>query len=268
MSTDSARQSARPTSIRQINALPDQIKRAFYCALVPRSVLAAKRVGSEVLLDRLTYNVRCPENTGSVEIDVRHPIDDTDPVVYVQMADTFSGQLEVLLMMINDPTAPRFATDRDWKGEPTKFGTMTRNREAETLAMEAGLAPGQVRRGLGLGRELVPAMERFAASLGKNLFFIEPLTYHNAVLFERYGFAYVTGQAGMVDIQRGFQPGEELWQKLDGSNAFRMPTAAASVRGRSWAIHDGILGHPWTNIRMYKRLGQHAGISTFPDGRY
>ena len=268
MSTRFPPEGPRPSSIRQINALPKQAKHSFYCSLVPRSILAARRIGTQAPLDRLTFKVRCPENAGFVEIDVRHPVDERDPVVYVHMADTASGQLEVLLMIVNDPSAPRFDTDRNWRGEPTKFGTMSRNLGAEIEAMEAGLAPGQVRRGLGLGRDLVPVMERFAADLVKDRFFIEPLTYHSAIVFERYGFAYMTGHTQMQEIQRGFQPGKALWRRLDGSSPFRMPGAAATVRGRSWAIHDGILGHPWSGVRMYKRIDQDAGMSTFPDGPY
>ena len=56
-----------------------------------------------------------------------------------------------------------------------------------------------------------------------------------------------------------------LLQKLDGSNPFRSAKAAHSIRLRSWAIHDGILGEPFTNVTMYKRAGKHAGINTSPD---
>jgi hypothetical protein len=31
---------------------------------------------------------------------------------------------------------------------------------------------------------------------------------------------------------------------------------------RSWAIHDGILGQPFTNVTMYKHVGQSANIRT------
>jgi hypothetical protein len=38
-----------------------------------------------------------------------------------------------------------------------------------------------------------------------------------------------------------------------------------TARGRSWAIHDGILDTPWDDILIYKKVGEHAGINTFPD---
>ena len=117
-------------------------------------------------------------------------------------------------------------------------------------------------------RSLIGVMETFAAGLAKDRFFIEPLAYHNAITFERYGFAYMTGKAGMVEIHRGFQPGGDLWQRLDGSSPFRERGAERTVRGRSWAIHDGILGRPWTGVRMYKRIGHDARVCTFPGAVY
>ena len=39
-----------------------------------------------------------------------------------------------------------------------------------------------------------------------------------------------------------------------------------TVKGRSWAIHDGILGEPWDDVHIYKTLGEDAGIKTFRSG--
>ena len=130
--------------------------------------------------------------------------------------------------------------------------------------MEAGLSPGQVRKGLRLLQPATAAFEEFLISLGHELYFVEPLYYHNAVIFERYGFAYQMGKRQMERIQNGFQEGGELRQRLDGSTPFRSSKVANSIRLRSWAIHDGILGEPFTNVTMYKRLGKSANISTTP----
>ena len=255
------------SSIRQINGLPDQVKRTLYRSLIPETCLE-KHGATSQNGDCLSFQIRCREHTGLVEIDVRYTAQPADPMLYVQMADTANGQLEVILVVVNDPAAPRFDVDRDWKGECTKLGTLTRNIPAEIEAMNAGLAPGQVRRGLRLSKELVPAMERFCASLGKDRFFIEPLAYHTAIMFERYGFAYMIGQTRMEQIHDGFKPGGELYARLDGSTPFRQPGFDKSVRGRSWAIHDGILDEQWTNVKMYKRIAHHAGVCTFPNAIY
>ena len=132
-------------------------------------------------------------------------------------------------------------------------------------AMEAGLVPGQIRHGLRGFRNSIPFFERFVENMHHDLFLIEPLSYHNAIIFERYGFGYIAGRKEMEWIHKEFQPNGELYQKLDGSTPFRMPSAWKSIRGRSWAIHDGILGHPFTGFHMYKRIFREAGVNTFPD---
>jgi hypothetical protein len=150
-------------------------------------------------------------------------------------------------------------------GSPTKFGTLQRNIEAEEKACAAGLAPGQVRRGLRLLGQAIEAFEGFITALGNEMYFVEPLYYHNAVIFERYGFSYQMGKRLMDSIHAGFQNGGDLYAQLDGSNPFRQPEAANGIRKRSWAIHDDILGEPFTNVTMYKRVGKTAGINTTPN---
>ena len=128
--------------------------------------------------------------------------------------------------------------------------------------MEAGLSPGQIRRGLrSLGHAIV-AFEDFVTRLGHEMYYIEPLYYHNAMIFERYGFSYQMGRRLMNEIQAGFAEGGALSQKLDDSNPFRSFKAANSIRLRSWAIHDGILGEPFTNVTMYKHVGISANLNT------
>jgi hypothetical protein len=97
------------------------------------------------------------------------------------------------------------------------------------------------------------------------MFLIEPLAYHNAIMFERYGFGYIRGQRDMIQIHDEFQPGGMLHSKLSPEKSFRPPDAWKTVRGRSWAIHDGILGHPFTGFQMYKLIGRSLEVNTFPD---
>ena len=176
-----------------------------------------------------------------------------------------NGQMHVLLYIINDPESPRFDVDRMPDGQPTEFGVFRRNLEAEEAALLAGLAPGQVRRGLRALHDSIEAFDSFVGSLGHDLYFVEPLFYHNAVVFEGYGFTYQQGRRLMEGIHAGFQEGGPLWSSMDGSTPFRARAGAATVRGRSWAIHDGVLGYPFTNVTMYKHVGHDAQVSTFPE---
>jgi hypothetical protein len=252
-------------SINQINNLPDEQRWQIYRSLVPSEVIQQFGIDSETLSDRAGHSLfECLPGPSSVKLSLRHVWDAPDPLLYLQLADTPNNQIEVLLFIINDPNSARFDTDRLPDGTPTQFGTTARNVTEETRALEAGLLPGQVRRGLGLTRHLIPVLEQFVTALHHDAFYIQPLAYHNAILFERVGFAYALGRGRMEWIHREFAPGGMLFTRLDGSTPFRQPGAERSVSGRSWAIHDGILGEPYGGVKMYKRVGIHAGVATFP----
>jgi hypothetical protein len=85
---------------------------------------------------------------------------------------------------------------------------------------------------------------------------------------EQLGFAYGLGMEQMNRIHQQFVPGGTLFNQLDRSSPFRQPGAETSVRGRSWAIHDGILGHAYSGVKMYKQVGVHADVITYPDAKW
>jgi hypothetical protein len=261
-----------PTSIREINDLPDDDKHAIYRSLLPEWLFSRYGVDRKSLrLAVEEYPVvtfRCPPGSRAMELVVKRRAADLDAMMYLNMADTFNYQLLVLLVVVNDPDAPRFNTDVDEHGNRTHFGTAGRNVVAEKEALKAGLAPGQIRKGLRVFKDSVPIFEQFVTNMGHDMFLIEPLAYHNAIIFERYGFNYLRGRKDMIEIDRGFRPGGTLRAALSPDNSFRLPHFANTVRGRSWAIHDGILDHPFTGFQMYKRIGHDAGVNTFPDSRW
>ena len=258
-------------SLRQINELPTAERERIYRYLLPTTLLEDFGIDPQTLSDAqgnrlVTFS--CPRGSSMVEIDIRSKAGFPDPLLYVELSDTRLNQIEVILFVVNDPSSERFETDRDWRGERTMFGTFRRNIPEEIRAMEAGLAPGQVRQGLRLSRTLLPIFERFVTRLGHDYYLMEPLTYHTAILFERLGCNYVQGLRKMEWIHLAFQAGGVLHKRLDASTPFRSLNACHTVRGRSWAIHDGIMGEPWHGIKMYKRVGKHSGIDTFPGGAY
>jgi hypothetical protein len=261
----------RLRSLARLNDLPAPDKEAIYRRLLPDDLLLRYGIDPASLCDAAgnrLVRITCPPGVGAVEIDVRPEVGFPDALLYLELADTALSQIEVLLFIINDPSGERFETDRDWHGQRTKFGTVRRNIPAEVRAMEAGLAPGQVRRGLRLTRTVLPLLENLVAGLCHDYFIMQPLAYHNAISFERMGFNYILGLRRMQWIHDEFQPGGSLHAALDGSTPFRRPDAWRTVRGRSWAIHDGVLGEPWHDIRMYKQVGKRAGIDTFPGRQY
>ena len=255
-------------SLATINQLPEEVRDQVYRTLVVNDLLDRYAIDRQTLCnprgERVVLFDASP-NIGLLELRIWRQLSDRDPLLYMQLADTNNNQIIILLFITSDPDAPRFSVDRDWGGEPTKFGTLSRNVEAEVAAMQAGLSPGQARQGLRLARKTLPSFEQFISRLGHELFMLEPLAYHSAILFESFGCAYSQGRKRMERIHQGFQPGGEFFVRLDGSTPFRQPGAEKTVRGRSWAIHDGILSEPYADYHMYKQIGQHAGVSTFPD---
>jgi hypothetical protein len=254
-----------------VNELPEPVKEGIYRSLLSPSLLVRYGIDPETLCDargNRLVTFTCPTGTSLVEVDVRPEFDFPDPLLYLELVDTRLNQIEVMLFIVNDPAGARYATDLDWQGRRTKFGTFRRNIPEEVRAMQAGLTPGQVRQGLRVSRSLVPVLETFVLRLSHDYYLMEPMAYHNAILFERQGFNYVQGLRKMQWINEEFQQGGQLHAALDGSTPFRQPDAWRTVRGRSWAIHDGILGEPWHGVRMYKQVGKHAGIDTFPGGTY
>jgi len=252
----------KPSTIGGINRLPEQEKRRIYCSLIPCELLEQFHFPKidTPQFESLTRFKFAPGST-NIEMSLFHRQDFPDPILYGHLTDTVNGQIHVLLYVLNDPASPRFDVDKMPDGNPTQFGTLRRNLEAEKAALEAGLAPGQVRRGLRMLQAAVTGFEYFIKDLGHDLYFVEPLYYHNAVIFERYGFAYQQGRKLMERIHQGFSENGDLIGKLDGS-PFRPGASRHSIRLRSWAVHDGILDEPFTNVTMYKRIGKHAGVST------
>lgn len=254
----------QPSTIGGINRLPEEEKRKIYSRVIPQQLLDRFHL-PEVNSIRLQSLLKFDFEPGStdVEMSLYHELRFPDPILYGHLTDTMNGQIHILLYILNDPDSQRFNVDQMPDGRKTSFGTRMRNLEAEAAALEAGLAPGQVRGGLRMLSDAITAFEKFIESLGHDIYFVEPLYYHNAVIFERYGMAYQMGRRRMESYHTAFSEGGELAALLDNST-FRKAEASNSIRLRSWAIHDGILGESFTNVTMYKRIGKAAGISTTP----
>ncbi|MEE8366966.1 MAG: hypothetical protein V3S30_01480 [Thermoanaerobaculia bacterium] len=265
---------AIPVSIRSINNLPDNAKRRLYRALIPIGLLTRFRINPRSWLGpdgdaRVDLFAR-PES-GLVNLSVWNDSDRDDPFFTIELEDNSLNGIDLNLLVLSDPDAPRFQTDFDETGARTEFGTVRRNLGAEEQAMRAGLAPGQTRAGLRASSEVFSHLESFLTLLAHHAYFLEPLSYASAWVFERRGFAYVRGHKLMDQIHEEFQPEGRLYQKLDEGTPFRTQDQWRSVRGRAWAIHDGILDvldARWDGLRMIKQVGRHAGAETFPGAEY
>jgi hypothetical protein len=268
------RDAALPFTIRQLNNLPGAVRQRLYRGLVPPALLT--RFGIDPIrwtgADKqpMVFLEAEPESE-KVLIAARSSPAPQDEFFTLELADNSLNGVELNLIVMSDPASPRISIDQTEDGQPTMFGTLRRNLKAEEQAMQAGLAPGQVRAGLGGSRTVFEHIDAFLSMLGHRAYFLEPLTYASAWVFERRGFAYVRGHKLMDDIHREFQPGGELYKCLDGGSPFRKQDQAGTVRGRAWAIHDGVLDaidQRWDKIRMVRQVGRHAGVETFPQAVY
>lgn len=260
-----------PLSIYEINAMPDKERGDLLALLVPRRFLDLFGIDPKTYRNAAGQRCAvftCPERMPFLQLDLRRVPGDRDPAYFLDVSNSPYGQMEISFVIVNDPDGERFDIDVDEQGQDTYFGTARRNIPQELRAMGAGLAPGQVRRGLRAMADLVASWDAFFGSIGHRFYFLEPLSYNSAILYERHGFQYVTGKERMEYIDREFRPGGVLYARLDDANPFRKRDFARTVRGRSWAIHDGMLDEPWESPKMYKTVGVHAGVCTFTGEGY
>jgi hypothetical protein len=255
-------------TLRDLNMLEVRHKVRIYSSIIPPRLFTMLAVSPETLCGadgKRKVRFIAPEGLGLLRIEIRMKANDHDPVFLLDIADTHFRQMDLSFCIINDLHSPRFDVDLDSDGGDNCFASLGRNISEEVRAMAAGLFPNQTHRGLRLFAEFFPLFERFVDALGMEMIVAEPLTYDNAIRYEKYGFDYLTGRRIMQRINEGFKPGGDLYRKLDGSSPFRMAGMERTVHGRSWAIHDGILDEPWDGVRIYKMIGECAGVVTFPE---
>jgi hypothetical protein len=263
-----------PVTLKALNSLPANPKLRLYRTLIPIQVLAGFDINPRTWMNpekQPQVRLLAEEGSDRVKISAWHGENPEDEFFYLELADNPYGGIDLNFLVANDPASPKFNIDLDERGRATLFGTIHRNLAEEERAMQAGLAPGQVREGLRCSQIVFTHIETFLTLLAHHAVTLEPLTYASAWIFERRGFAYARGHQLMDTIHREFQPGGELHKALDSSSPFRRPEQWKTVRGRAWAIHDGILGaidRKWDNLKMIKQVGRQAGVNTCPDTRY
>jgi len=263
-----------PVTLRALNSLPENPKMRLYRTLIPIQVLAEFDINPRTWKnpDKL-QQVKLDAEQGSdkVKIHAWYGEDPQNEFFYLELADNQYNGIDLNFLIANNPISQKYQTDYDDEGIETLFGTVRRNLVEEEKAMHAGLAPGQIREGLRSSSIVFTHIETFLTMMAHHAFFLEPLTYVSAWIFEKRGFAYSKGHQLMDTIHKEFQPGGELHKALDGSTPFRQPEQWRTVRGRAWAIHDGmlqVLDRKWDDLKMIKQVGRHAGVVTFPEAEY
>ena len=242
-------------SIQEINALPREVAEALYARLVPEELLDRFAIDPATLCDKdgaRLVRVTAPADKPWARVEVRAVARRTAiPRCWWTWRCRRCRCRSWPSCRSPTPRAPRYAIDRDPDGRDTLFGTASRNVDEERRAMQDGLAPGQVRRGLRLLSRVLDAMEGFCALIGKEIYLIEPLFYHSAILYERRGCGYLMGRDVMEEIHAGFagrRPAARGARRLLRTSA--APEAARTVRGPE-------LGPP--RRRRRRALGRRGG---------
>lgn len=187
----------QPSTIGGINRLPPAGKRSVYAWIIPPELLTKFSIPPSLIdhQGRDLLEINGPAETSDVKIPLRHTHHVPNPVIFGYLKDTIQEQIHILIYGMNDPTSPRFNADRLLNGEITNFGRDLRNIPEERKALATGLAPRQALRGTHLFKESLVQFEKIISSLGHELFFIEPLYYHVAVIFKWHGFSYQSGRS-------------------------------------------------------------------------
>jgi len=263
-------------SIARLNRLPKEERNRIYLQLVPPSLFERFQIDPKTLMNQFGERVVTgifPLEDNFACIEVKYRSRDRDCIFSCQFSlASFMESLHLDFLIINDPFSGRFNVDVDEFGRETLLGARSRNVPEEIRALEADLAPGMVRKGLRLMREFSNCLEGFMAPLGLKNITTEAFYYHNAILWEKNGFTYFRGGKMMEKIHKEFQPGGLLYERLDDSTPFRRKGMEQTVRGRSWAIYDGIFvdafDEEWESPMMYKILGKDFKVNTFPGQIY
>jgi hypothetical protein len=258
----------RPSSIQALLELPEAQRLPYLDFLVPSELKTHYDLPATATWrhdDGGTFRWLAVPGAHALRVEVWPEPGAGDPAEIVELTDTYLGHMEAAWIVLNDVRQPRFQLDRSPNGSPLPLGSPDRNLREEIRALAAGMAPNQVRPGLRMFRPLIERIEGFAQLLGIGILFVAPLAYHNAVKYEKYGFTYASGREELEWIHREFLPGGLLRRRMDGTRPFRMPWMADTIRGRSWAIHDGVLNRRWMAPQMYKFVGRSFSTCTFPD---
>ena len=179
---------------------------------------------------------------------------------------------ELAFVQITDPESERFAIDRDEDGQDTLFGTVTRTSTRSGARSRRGSPRARCGGGCGCSAACWTRWTSFCRLIGKEIFLIEPLFYHSAILYERHGCGYLLGREVMETIDGEFRPGGRLHRALDGATPFRQPDwpgRCAGGAGPSTTASCGALdGRAWGGVKMYGGWTHPASVVTFPTAVY
>ena len=263
-------------SLQELNGLPAPLREGLYGRLIPPEVCARFGVDPATGLNGAGHRllrVFAPPEQSWARIELRASRDDRDPLVLVDVEMGPFAVPELSFVQVTDPDAERFAIDRDedGAGHALRHGDPQPRRGASRARGGTRPGPGAAwtaapRSGAGLDGRLLPAAREGAVPGGAALLPLgAPLRAARLRLPAR---PRADGRRSTGSSIRA----AGCTGRSTASTAFRQPGFARTIRGRSWAIHDGILGAldgmAWGGVKMYRLVGRPASVSTFPAAAY
>ena len=150
--------------IQRISRLNQLEKEGIYRILIPPSLYYRFGINPLSFCEKNGNRVVrffCPQGDRTCLVEIKLPGTE-NPIYSIQLTDSGDmTQIEWDFLIVNDHDAPKFETHIDKEGRDTMFGWASRNIEEEKKAVEAGLFPGQIGKGLGLTGETVEVLEFF-----------------------------------------------------------------------------------------------------------
>jgi len=135
------------------------------------------------------------------------------------MSDTSYGQVNFEWAIVNDPDSERFTSTKPTK--PNFFlPDLNQKHSEEIRAMQAGLAPGQVRRGLHKFQEVTHLVDTLLSKLEDRMIHGDPYAYHNAIELERLGYFYTQRERDDVGDQQRVPARRKAPEKIGRINPF------------------------------------------------
>src|SRR5215207_6648344 len=123
-----------PFTIRQLNNLPENVKRRMYRGLIPPTLLTRFSIDPIQWTDSSKtqrVSLKAEQNSEKVLITAQSSANAEDEFLALELADNSLNGIELNLIVLNDPTTPRYSIDQAEDGAPTMFGTLKRNLKAE-----------------------------------------------------------------------------------------------------------------------------------------
>ncbi len=240
----------------EINVLPSRVREEIYLRLVPDRLLAV------VCLDRhdadgqrghVPVRIAAPDGAAWARVELRAKPDDRDPALLLDIGHVGVRRARAVARAdqrsVGRRALPSTAT-RTVSTPCSAPSAATRSRSG--APWPPGSPPARCDPGSACWGRCWSRWTTFAGSSGRSSTSWSRSSITRPSSTSDAAAATSSGASAWRQIHQGFQPGGDLHRRLDDSSPFRRRGLERTARGRSWAIHDGVLDDPWQGVKMFR----------------